>query len=116
MVVSDAARVLKFIMNADGKFGAPSVFAEGIPGYDFAIDDKGSSYITTHPFNTIVRVTEDGQRSIIANASHVIIGATDAVFGVLPGDRDTLYVTTDGSAFSSDVRALGTLVALKVKS
>ncbi len=115
VTVSDAARVLKFRMNAEGQFGAPSVFAEGIPGDDFAIDDKGTLYITTHPFNTIVRVTQDGQRSVVANAAHGIVGATDAVFGVLPGDRDTLYVATDGGAFSGDAGARGTLVALKVK-
>lgn len=115
VTVSDAARVLKFTMSADGQFGAPSVFAEGIPGDDFAIDDQGTLYITTHPFNTIVRVTQNGQRSVVANATNGIVGATHAVFGVLPGNRDTLYVATDGGAFSGDAQARGTLVALKVK-
>jgi sugar lactone lactonase YvrE len=115
VTVSDAARILKFSMNADGQFGAPSVFAEGIPGDDFAIDDQGTLFVTTHPFNTIVQVTQDGRRSVVANAAHGIVGATDAVFGVLPGDRDTLYVATDGGAFSGDAGARGTLVTLKVK-
>lgn len=115
VTVSDAARVLKFTLGSDGRFGKPRVFAEGIPGDDFAIDDHGTLYITTHPFNTIVRVTQSGERTIIANSAQGITGATDAAFGVLTGDRDTLYVATDGGAFSGDSKARGTLVALKVK-
>ena len=115
ITVSDAARVLKYTLGQDGRFGEPSVFAEGIPGDDFAIDDQGTLYITTHPFNTIVRVTQRGERTIVATAAQGVTGATDAAFGVLPGDRDTLYVATDGGAFSGDAKARGTLVALKLK-
>jgi sugar lactone lactonase YvrE len=110
VTVSDAAEVLKLTL---GKFGALSVFAAGIPGDDFAIDDQGTLYITTHPFNTIVRVTQSGQRTVIGNATQGIVGATDVAFGVMPGDRDTLYVATDGGAFSGDLKARGTLLALK---
>lgn len=116
VTVSDAAKVLKFQLGADGQLGAPTVFAHGIPGDDFAIDGQGSLYITTHPFNTIVRVRQNGERSVVADSSHGIIGATDAAFGVLPGDQDTLYVATDGGAFSGDLRARGTLVALKIST
>jgi hypothetical protein len=76
----------------------------------------GTLYITTHPFNTVVRVTQDGRRDIVANATQGIIGATDAAFGVLPSDRDTLYVVTDGGAFTGDAKARGTLVALNVRA
>lgn len=115
VTVSDAAQVLKFTLGQDGKLSQPSVFAEGIPGDDFAIDGQGTLYITTHPFNTIVRVTQSGERTIVANAAQGVTGATDVAFGVLPGDRDTLYVATDGGAFSGDSTARGTLVALKVR-
>ena len=116
VTVSDAAQVLKYTLSPDGQFGPGSVFAEGIPGDDFAIDDQGTLYITTHPFNTIVRVTQHGQRTIIANATHGIVGATDVAFGVLPGDCNVLYVATDGGAFSGDIEARGTLVALDVNA
>lgn len=114
VTVSDAARIVRFELRADGHFGAPSVFAEGIPGDDFAIDGHGALYVTTHPFNTIVRISQDGQRTIIADAGHGIVGATDAVFGTGADHRDTLYVATDGGAFSGDAKARGTLVALTV--
>ena len=116
VTVSDAAQVLKYTLGPDGKFSPPSVFAEGIPGDDFAIDDAGTLYITTHPFNTIVRVTQTGERTVIANATQGIVGATDAAFGILPGDRETLYVATDGGAFSGDLKARGTLLALKINA
>ena len=115
VTVSDSAQILKTILGQDSRFGPLSVFAEGIPGDDFAIDEQGTLYITTHPFNTVVRVTQSGERSIVADATQGVTGATDAAFGVLPGDRDTLYVATDGGAFSGDVKARGTLVALKVR-
>ncbi|WP_425259157.1 SMP-30/gluconolactonase/LRE family protein [Rubrivivax sp. RP6-9] len=115
VTVSDSAQVLKTTLGQDGRFGPFGVFASGIPGDDFAIDEQGTLYITTHPFNTIVRVTQAGERSIVANATQGVTGATDAAFGVLPGDRDTLYVATDGGAFSGDMKARGSLVALKVR-
>ncbi len=115
VTVSDAARIIKYTLGPDGTFGAPSVFAQGIPGDDFAIDERGTLYVTTHPFNTIVKVTQDGRREVVANDTHGIVGATDAKFGVLPGDRETLYVATDGGAFSGDAKARGTLVALKIR-
>lgn len=114
VTVSDSATVLKFPPLPKGGFGEPVVVARGIPGDDFAIDAQGRLYVTTHPYNTLVRVGADGRRDVIANQDQGIIGATDAAFGVMPGDRDTLYVVTDGGAFSGDARARGALVALKV--
>ena len=114
VTVSDTAQVLKSTLGQDGRFGPLSIFAEGIPGDDFAIDEEGTLYITTHPFDTIVRVTQRGERTVIANAAQGITGATDVVFGVLPGDRNTLYVATDGGAFAGDAKARGSLLALKV--
>lgn len=114
VTVSDKAWVLKFRLGDDGRLGAPAVVARGIPGDDFAIDPHGALYVTTHPYNTIVRVTPDGRRSIVAGAAQHIVGATDAVFGVRAADRDTLYVVTDGGAFSGNLAAGGTLVAVQV--
>lgn len=114
VTVSDGARVLRFTLGPDGRFGAPRVVAEGIPGDDFAIDSAGALYVTTHPYNTIVRVAPDGRRTIIATAADGIVGATDATFGV-HAERNTLYVATDGGAFGGNVKARGALIALTVR-
>jgi sugar lactone lactonase YvrE len=115
VTVSDSGEILKARLNPAGRFGDLSVFARGIPGDDFAIAPDGTLYVTTHPFNTIVRVAPDGTRTIVADAHQAIVGATDAALGVDADGAMTLYVVTDGGAFSSgDKTAAGTLVALRL--
>lgn len=113
VTVSDSTEVLKYPLADDGRFGAPTMIARGIPGDDFAIGKDGSLFVTTHPYNTLVRISPDGRRTIIADARQLIVGATDATFGRGPHDRDTLYVATDGGAFTAGSIARGQLLALK---
>lgn len=113
VTVSDRTTVLKYTLDASGNFGASTLVATGIPGDDFAIGHDGSLFITTHPYNTVVRTAPDGERTIVGNASQHIVGATDAVFGRGAGDRDTLYVVTDGGAFTGGPKTRGELVALQ---
>lgn len=89
------------------------MIARGIPDDDFAIGHDGSLFTTTHPYDTIVRVSPKGQRTLIGRAAQHIIGATDAVFGTSQQDRDTLYVVTDGGAFTGGPKTRGELVALQ---
>lgn len=113
VTVSDSTEVLKYRLGADGRFGAPVLVARGIPGDDFAIGQDGSLFITTHPYNTLVRVARDGRRTLVADAREHIIGATAASFGRGPADRNTLYVATDGGAFTAGASARGQLIALQ---
>lgn len=112
ITVSDSTEVLKYTLGQDGHLAAPKRIARGIAGDDFAIGRDGSLFITTHPYNTLVRITPDGRRTIIADARLNIVGATDASFGRGPADRDTLYVATDGGAFTAGPKARGQLIAL----
>jgi sugar lactone lactonase YvrE len=112
ITVSDSTEVLKYRLGDDRKFGSPSVIARGIPGDDFAIGRDGSLFVTTHPYDTVVRVYPDGRRAVVADARQQIVGATDATFGRGLNDRDTLYVATDGGAFAAGAKARGQLVAL----
>jgi len=116
VAVSDTGELLKLPLGTDRKLGSPKVIATGVPGDDFAIDPQGVLYVTTHPYNTVVRIAPDGTRTVVADAGHGVTGATDAAFGVRPGDTDTLYVATDGGAFAGNINARGTLVALRLKS
>lgn len=115
VTVSDRTTVLGYALREDGRFDAPHLIASGIPGDDFAVGPDGSLFITTHPYDTVVRVTPAGERSIAGDARQHIVGATDAVFGRGPDDRDTLYVVTDGGAFTGGPRTRGQLVALKLR-
>lgn len=113
--VSDSAQLLKLRLGRDGRLGQPKLVAKGIPGDDFAIDDMGTVYVTTHIYNTVVRVEPDGRRTVIADATSGVTGATDCAFGVTAGDKGVLYVVTDGGALASgDATARGTLVALPI--
>lgn len=88
---SDAGTLLRLSPAADGTLHDPQVVVQGVPADDFAIDDDGTIYLTTHIYDTIVRVDPDGRR--------------------------TLYAVTDGGALATgDAHAAGTLVALDVSA
>lgn len=110
---SDAGRLLRFPLGTDGRLGTPAVVVRGVPADDFAIDARGVVYLTTHIYDTIVRVDPDGRRTVIADARQHIVGATDCVLVPGPGGQQLLYAVTDGGALKSgDSHARGTLVRL----
>lgn len=99
--VPDRGIILNIDRKGDGTAGAFTVIAEVVPGDGIALDTNGAVYATTHPFNTVTRVTPDGQRQTIATAEDGIVGPTDVAFGVSQGDEGSLYVVTDGGLFES---------------
>lgn len=114
VTVSDGTTLLKYSIDAQGNFGKSSIITSGIPGDDFAIAKDGTFFITTHPYNTIVRVSPNGKdRAIVAKMEQHIIGATCAVFGKTPQDKNILYVVTDGGAFTGGPKTRGELIALE---
>lgn len=115
VTVSDTTQVLAFRRHADGSFGAPRMLASGIPGDDFAITANGNVFVTTHPYNTVVRLAPNGRRTIVGDVRQGIVGATAAALGRTEKDRNTLYVVTDGGAFTGGPTTRGQLVALSVQ-
>ena len=95
-VVSDTGRFVRIPIQDDGRPGLPEVMAEGLPGDDFAIDVDGNVYMTTHPYNTVVRYAPDGSRAVVASVDQHVVGPTSVAFGTLPGDEGSLYVLSDG--------------------
>ena len=113
VTVSDRTTVLRYSMDDRGHFVKAGLIASGIPGDDFAIGLDGSLFITTHPYNTVIKVSPAGERSIIGKQEQHIVGATEAVFGKTAKDQRTLYVVTDGGAFTGGPKTRGELVALE---
>jgi sugar lactone lactonase YvrE len=112
---SDAGTLLRFPLSSAGHLGAPTVVVRGVPADDFAIDPQGVVYLTTHIYNTIVRVDPDGRRTVVADAHQHVSGATDCVLVPGPGGTQQLYVVTDGGALKTGgTKARGTLVSLAV--
>jgi len=66
----------------------------------------------SHPYNTIVRISPQGERTIIGKEDQHVVGATDAVFGKTNQDRNILYVVLDGSSFTGEPTTHGELIAL----
>lgn len=97
---SDLGLIIAVPIAADGSAGTPSIYSEGIGGDDFAIDDDGTLYVTTHPFNTVVRIGRDGRRAVIAGAAEGVVGPTAAALGRDQDGRRVLYVVTDGGMFT----------------
>ena len=89
-------RIIRIQIRNDGSAGKATAIDEGIPADDFAIDNSGRLYLTTHPFNTVVRLQPGEPCAVIADVSSGIAGPTAAVFGVANGDNSILYVLNDG--------------------
>jgi sugar lactone lactonase YvrE/uncharacterized protein YciI len=98
---SGQAHVVRIPLNADGSAGEPTVIFDNIVLDDFAFGRSGSLYGTTHIFNSVVRITPDGQRQTIATGEQGVTGSTALAFGSLESDRRSVYVVGDGGIFSA---------------
>lgn len=112
---SDAATLVRFDVDEHGLLHNPTVALTGVPADDFAFGPDGTIYLTTHIFDTVVRVDPDGRRAVIAAGAEHVAGATDCALGSDAAGNPVLYVVGDGGALvSGDSTAAGTLVALDV--
>jgi hypothetical protein len=112
---SDAATLLRYEVGDDGTLHDPTVVLSGVPADDFAFAPDGTVYLTTHIFDTVVRVEPDGRRAVIAAGAEHVTGATDCALGRDLDGNPVLHVVTDsGALVSGDTTAAGRLVALRV--
>jgi hypothetical protein len=97
LYVSNTARQqLVRVPVADGAAGTPEVWLRRIGLDDFAFDDKGVLYGTTHVYNSLVRITPDGQVSVIAGLAQGMAGSTAVAAAPAAGGGWHLFVTTNG--------------------
>jgi hypothetical protein len=74
---------------------APEIFVRDINLDDFAFDTDGNLYGTTHVFNSVVKVSPQGEVTVIAEANQGMVGTTALAFG--QGEHRThAYVVTNG--------------------
>ncbi len=99
--VSNTARqtLLAIPVLASGAAGVPRVVKDHVNVDDFAIDDDGTIYATTHVYNSLIRMASDGTLATVATAEQGMTGSTAVAFGRAQGDRRRLYVTTNGGMF-----------------
>lgn len=98
LYVSNTQRALlvKVPLNADNTPGEPTVFVEPTNLDDFAFDQAGNLYATTHVYNSVVKIAPDSSTTIIAGADQMVVGSTSVAFGQQPDDQTSLYVVTNG--------------------
>lgn len=95
--VSDRATIIRVPIEENGSAGIATVHCTGVHGDDFAIDDDGTMYVTTHIYNSIVKIAGSGTIiGAIADVSTGIIGSTAAIITRDEAGNKWLYVTNDG--------------------
>lgn len=80
----------------DGQPGTPEIFLSPINLDDFAFDQQGNLYGTTHIYNSVVKISPEGNVTAIAEATEGMTGSTALAFGRSQTDRTGLYVVTNG--------------------
>ena len=96
---TDAHNFLRAAVTDAGEAtGTIEVVAEKLNVDDFAFDSEGSAYLTTHLFQSVVKLQSNGVRTRIAGGQEdpVCAGTTAAAFGRTAHDKTSLYVTTNG--------------------
>lgn len=76
--------------------GEPELFMDKMHLDDFAIDPGGNIYGTTHAYNSVVKITQQKEVTIIGEAEQGLAGSTAAAFGKREDDKNYIYVTTNG--------------------
>lgn len=89
-------QLIRIPLHQDLTAGIPELFLTNVNLDDFAFDDQGNLYAATHVYNSVVRITPDGQITTVAKAAQGMTGNTALAFGRTLGDRTSVYVTTNG--------------------
>lgn len=98
--------------------GKVEIVQEKLNADDFAFDEDGSAYLTTHVYESVVKLdAADGKRSTVAGGLGDIVcaGTTAAAFGRTEGDRTSLYVTTHGGMSYREQSEVGPARLLRVE-
>jgi putative intracellular protease/amidase len=88
--------LIRIPIHSDYTPGVPELWLTNVNLDDFAFDEQGNLYGTTHVYNSVVRIAPDRQITTIATAEQGVAGSTALAFGRQAGDRTGIYVTTNG--------------------
>jgi sugar lactone lactonase YvrE len=112
--ISDTLRLVRIEIAADGSPGRIELVAEGVGADDFAVDGQGTIYATTHPFNSIERIAQDGSIETIAGLAEGVVGPTAAAWEARPEGGALLYVVNDGGAYAPPPSGVGPARLLRI--
>jgi hypothetical protein len=93
---TEKMQLVKIPIQLDGQPDEPEIFLQPVNLDDFAFDQDGNLYGTTHIYNSVVKITPDGHMTTIAHAEQGMTGSTALAFGQGESDRTSIYVVTNG--------------------
>jgi putative intracellular protease/amidase/sugar lactone lactonase YvrE len=93
-------KLVRIGLNNDSSAGTLEVWMTNINLDDFAFDEKGNLYGSTHVYNSVVRIDPERRITIIAGLDQGVAGSTAVAFGRSGHDLHALYVTTNGGMSS----------------
>lgn len=93
---TERQQFLRIPVGTNGSAGKAQVLCTGINGDDFAVDAKGTFYITTHVYNSVIRVTQTCDVTVLAEGSEGMTGSTALAFGEGKTERQDVFVVTNG--------------------
>jgi putative intracellular protease/amidase len=88
--------LIRIPINSDYTAGSPELWLTNVNLDDFAFDTEGNIYGTTHVYNSVVRISLNGEITIIAKAEQGVAGSTALAFGRTASDSTGIYVVTNG--------------------
>ncbi len=93
---TERMQLIRIPIQPNGQPGEPEIFVEPVNLDDFAFDQEGNLYGTTHIYNSVVKITPDRRITTIAEAEQGMAGSTALAFSAGADDRTSLYVVTNG--------------------
>jgi hypothetical protein len=110
-----ARQLLVRIPIVNGAAGTPQTLMQRIGLDDFAFDEAGVLYGTTHVYNSLVRVTPQGAVSVIAGLAQGMAGSTAVAVAKTETGVTTLFVVTNGGLSLPPEGGLQTAKVLRVE-
>ena len=101
LYVSNTERMslLKIGISESSQPLSPELWLEGVNVDDFALDSEGNLYGATHIYNSVIRITPEGDITTIAQLEDGVTGSTAVALGQTQNTLKTLYVVTNGGMF-----------------
>lgn len=93
---TEKMQLVKIPLQPEGQPGEPEIFLQPVNLDDFAFDQAGNLYGTTHIYNSVVKISPNGSITTIAQAEQGMTGSTALAFGQGNEDGTGLYVVTNG--------------------
>lgn len=110
---TERQQILRIPIMSNGSAGKPEIWIEKINGDDFAFDLSGNLFVTTHVYNSVLKIMPNGKTTVIAENGNVI-GDTSLAFGS-GKNKNTLFVVTNGGISLPPKEGVQTAKVVKIE-